>query len=147
MAAAGIVAFGGYVPLRRIPRATIAAAMAWANPALKSRASGERSFCDWDEDSITMAVEATRSCLAGRDRAGISSFALASTTLPFADRDNAVVAAMSLSFPLCELLGHLPHVGGCTTIAWATYSQTVRTSRGLCAPGSISWVRLLALIT
>lgn len=96
MAAAGIVAFGGYVPLLRIPRATIADAMAWANPALKSRASGERAFCDWDEDSITMAVEASRSCLAGRDPTAISNFALASTTLPFADRDNAVVAATAL---------------------------------------------------
>ena len=73
----GIIAYGGYVRMMRMPRAAIADAMDWANPSLRSRAIGERSICDWDEDSITMAVEAARVCLAGRDKSGIDIFHLA----------------------------------------------------------------------
>ena len=96
MAMPGIVAYAGYVPMLRIARASIADAMAWANPSLRQRGSGERSFCNWDEDSITMAVEAARSCLEGQDRSDIDSLSLVSTTLPFADRDNAVIVAAAL---------------------------------------------------
>jgi hydroxymethylglutaryl-CoA synthase len=92
----GIIAYAGYVPMLRIARACIADAMAWANPSLRQRGVGERSFCNWDEDSITMAVEAARSCLAGQDRDDITGLSLASTTLPFADRDNAVIVAAAL---------------------------------------------------
>ena len=56
----GIKSYAAYVPRLRMDRASIAAAHAWAMPALRSLGKGERSFCSWDEDSITMAVEAVR---------------------------------------------------------------------------------------
>jgi hydroxymethylglutaryl-CoA synthase len=94
----GILAFGAYVPRLRLRRETIADAMAWINPGLKSRAKGERSTCAWDEDSLTMAVEAARDCrLDGLDAP--DTLALASTTLPFADRDNAAVVTEALDLP------------------------------------------------
>ena len=60
-------------------------------------AQGERSMCNWDEDSLTMAVAASRDCLTGIDKSGIDGLYLASTTLPFADRQNAGIAATALN--------------------------------------------------
>ena len=96
---AGIHAFGGYVPRLRLQRRAIAEANAWFSPALMSLGRGERAIADWDEDSITMAVEAARDCLARRGREGIAQVFLASTTLPFQDRQNAgvVVEALNLA--------------------------------------------------
>ena len=76
----GILAFGAYVPRLRLARKAVAEANAWFNPALRSLAKGERAICNWDEDSVTMAVEAARDCLAGRDRGTITAVYLASTS-------------------------------------------------------------------
>jgi hydroxymethylglutaryl-CoA synthase len=59
----GITSFGGYVPRLRLARQAIVDAHAWADPGLVGTARGERSMCNWDEDAITMAVEAGRACL------------------------------------------------------------------------------------
>src|SRR5262245_45870267 len=56
----GILAFGAYIPWRRLQRKAIAETHGWFNPALKGQAKGERAFCNWDEDCVTMAVEAAR---------------------------------------------------------------------------------------
>ena len=37
MSERGILAFGAYIPRRRLPRKTIADAMAWVNPAMKAQ--------------------------------------------------------------------------------------------------------------
>ena len=60
----GIKAFGGYVPRRRLPRSVIVEANGWFNAGIKGYSKGERSMCNWDEDALTMAVEACRDCLA-----------------------------------------------------------------------------------
>jgi 3-hydroxy-3-methylglutaryl CoA synthase len=93
----GITAFGAYVPRLRLDRAAIAAAHRWMAPSLKGLAKGERAFCSWDEDAITMAVEAARNCLAESDRAEVSAISLASTSFPYADLQNSVIAAGALS--------------------------------------------------
>lgn len=93
----GILAIGAYIPAWRIRRETIAGAMDWAVPALKGMAKGERSVANWDEDAVTMAVEASRRCVEGLDRDGIGHVALASTTLPFADRSNSGLLADALN--------------------------------------------------
>ncbi|MBA2919522.1 3-hydroxy-3-methylglutaryl CoA synthase [Sphingomonas sp. MAH-20] len=95
----GILAFGAYIPRRRLQRAAVHAANTWFAPGLAGLARGERAIANWDEDSITMAVEAARDCLTGFDRAGVEGLTLASTTLPFADRLNAgaVKEALNLS--------------------------------------------------
>lgn len=92
----GITGFGAYFPRLRIERAAIAAAHAWMNPGLKSAGKGRRAFCSWDEDAVTMAVEAARDCLAGRSRGDIRALHLASTTLPYADLSSAVIVAAGL---------------------------------------------------
>jgi len=87
----GITAFGAYVPAGRLQRQAILAANGWFNPGLKAHANGERSIAHWDEDPITMAVEATRDCLSDMRRASLTGILFASTTMPFADRQNSVI--------------------------------------------------------
>jgi 3-hydroxy-3-methylglutaryl CoA synthase/uncharacterized OB-fold protein len=92
----GIKDCGAYLPRLRIERAAIGAATGWAGAPGRSP-RGQRSFCNWDEDSLTMAVEAARDCVRDIDRSTIGWMGLASTTLPFADRSNAAVAATALN--------------------------------------------------
>jgi 3-hydroxy-3-methylglutaryl CoA synthase/uncharacterized OB-fold protein len=93
----GIAAWGAYVPRARLERAAIAGALAWLQPGGgKARAKGTRSYCHWDEDAVTMAVEAARDCLGTAPRT-LEVLTLASTTLPFADRSNAGLVAGALA--------------------------------------------------
>ena len=96
---ASIIACGDYVPRLRLSRETISAAVGWLNPPNRARASGSRSVCNWDEDSLTMAVEAARNARAMASDARIDALALASTSLPFADRDGAALVAAALDLP------------------------------------------------
>src|SRR5262249_55856947 len=89
----GILAFGAYIPWRRLPRKAIAETHGWFNPALKGQAKGERAFCNWDEDPVTMAVEAARDALAGRDRSTIAALRFASTTYPLPYRLHSGIVA------------------------------------------------------
>lgn len=92
----GITAFGGYVPRLRLARKAIVAAHVWADPGLKGKARGERSMCNWDEDAVTMGVEAARNCLASITTPP-DAVLFASTSAPFADRQNAGVISTALS--------------------------------------------------
>jgi 3-hydroxy-3-methylglutaryl CoA synthase len=60
------------------------------------KAKGERAIANWDEDAITMAVEAGRDCLKGFKAEEVDHLTFASTTMPFADRQNAGIAALAL---------------------------------------------------
>lgn len=94
---AGIVSFGAYLPRLRLDRMSIMAAMGWLAPGLFSAAQGERTMCNWDEDSLTMAVAASQDCLSGVDKSNIDAVYMASTSMPFADRANAGILAASLN--------------------------------------------------
>ncbi|MBI1239475.1 MAG: 3-hydroxy-3-methylglutaryl CoA synthase [Alphaproteobacteria bacterium] len=97
----GIQSYGGYIPRLRLQRKAIAAANAWFAPGQAAQAKGERAIANWDEDAVTMAVEAGRDALPGtdpmKDRAHIDAIYFASTTMPFADRQNAGIVASALS--------------------------------------------------
>ena len=100
----GIAAFGAYLPRWRLQRSAIAASLAWLAQG-PTRARGERSYCNWDEDALTMAVEAGRACLASRPGATPAALWLASTSLPFADRSNSGLLAGALDLtPPCRTL-------------------------------------------
>ena len=98
---AGITAYGAYIPRRRLQRKAVAQANAWVAPNLVGGARGERAMANWDEDAVTMAFEAGRDCLPAadpaKDRAHVDAIYFASTTLPFADRQNAGIVAAALS--------------------------------------------------
>ena len=93
----GILAAGAYVPRMRLQRQAVVAAHAWFAPGLKALGKGERASGNWDEDTITMAVEAARDCLTDLDRGRVSRIVLASTSHPFADRQSAGVAKEALN--------------------------------------------------
>ena len=93
----GIVSYGGYIPRLRLNRMSIVQNIGWLVPAIVMVAQGERSFCNWDEDSLTMAVAASKDCLRGVEKKGVDGLFLGSTTLPFADRQNAGIVATALN--------------------------------------------------
>ena len=84
---AGIVSFGGYVPILRMDRKVIASA--WGRGAI----GGERSIANSDEDSITMALEAALNCLHGKNREDVDGLFFASTTPPYAEKMNSALIA------------------------------------------------------
>ncbi|MGD8266848.1 MAG: 3-oxoacyl-[acyl-carrier-protein] synthase III C-terminal domain-containing protein [Desulfobacterales bacterium] len=92
----GITSYGVYLPRLRLSRAAVVQGMGWFAPAIMTVAQGERAMCNWDEDSLTMAVAAARDCSVGRDKTALDGLYLASTTLPFADRQNAGIVAAAL---------------------------------------------------
>jgi hydroxymethylglutaryl-CoA synthase len=91
---AGIVAYGAYIPYYRLSRAEIA--RAWGLAA----APGERAVANYDEDSLTMAVAASRACLKGVDRKSVGGLYFASTTAPYREKQNAATIAAVLDLPL-----------------------------------------------
>ena len=95
----GITSWGAYVPRLRLQRKSVGGANAWFAPGL-ARAKGERAMANWDEDALTMAVEAGRASLPTPDplsgRAHLDALYFASTTMPFADRLNGGIAARAL---------------------------------------------------
>ncbi len=93
----GITSYGAYIPRLRLDRMAIFQAMGWFAPAIMMVAQGERSMCCWDEDTITMAVAASRDCLRGRNKGELDALYLASTTLPFGDRQNAGIVSAGLN--------------------------------------------------
>jgi 3-hydroxy-3-methylglutaryl CoA synthase/NAD(P)-dependent dehydrogenase (short-subunit alcohol dehydrogenase family)/putative sterol carrier protein len=93
----GITSYGAYIPRLRLNRMSIYQAMGWFAPAIIMVAQGERSMCNHDEDSLTMAVASARDCLTGKDKKTVDADYLCSTTLPFADRLNAGILATALN--------------------------------------------------
>ncbi len=116
----GITSYGAYVPRLRLSRAAVAQANAWANPALMAQGRGERAMANWDEDSLTMAVEAARDALSGRSADGIAAVYFGSSSHPFADRQNAgvVAAALDLSESIASVdLGGAQKAGTAALLA------------------------------
>lgn len=94
----GIVGYGAYVPRLRLQRSAAAKANAWLAPNLMGKAKGERAMANWDEDAITMAVEAARDCLGpADDRSHVQALIFATTTAPFSDRLNAGIVSAALT--------------------------------------------------
>lgn len=127
----GILSYGAYIPRLRLQRTAIAAANSWFNPGLRGLAKGERAMANWDEDAVTMAVEAARDCLTGFDRRAVASLYLASTTHPFDDRQNAAIAAGALHLrpALCSL-----DAGGSLRVATSTLATALAAAAGAEGP-------------
>ncbi len=86
---AGIISYGAYIPLWRLPREVIA--KAWESAST----GGERSVANNDEDTITMASEAAIDCLAGLEREKVDGLYFASTTSPYREKECATLVAMA----------------------------------------------------
>src|SRR5262249_25155437 len=80
-----------------LQREAICLANRWFNPA-SGISKGERAMANWDEDAVTMAVEAARDALRDFSRRPRSG-QLASTSLPFHDRQNHGILPAALHLP------------------------------------------------
>ncbi len=90
----GIKSFGAYIPRYRMNRKVIAQAIGWFSPV---GGKGERAVANFDEDAITMAVAAGMDCLGDLDNSHIDALYLASTTLPYKERQNAGIVSAALA--------------------------------------------------
>lgn len=96
-----IVSIGVYLPRLRLSRTAIAHALQWLSPGT-AHERGARTLAFWDEDSITMAVEAGRHCLARHapSTSAITALHLATTTPVFIECQNAAIAHAALRLPV-----------------------------------------------
>ncbi len=90
---AGIVSYGSYVPYRRLKRAAIAQVLGVA------AGKGERTVASFDEDSVSMAVEALRDALRGAPGPGLQALLFATTTPPYAEKLNAAIVGAAAQLP------------------------------------------------
>lgn len=89
----GIVAYGSYVPYRRLKRAAIAQVL--GVPAGK----GERTIASFDEDSVSMAVEALRDALRSAPSREVKALFFATTTPPYAEKLAAAIIGAAAQLP------------------------------------------------
>ena len=92
----GLIATTRYLPRLRLERSEVLAQHRWMAPGLRVLAKGRRTMASWDEDCVTMAVEAARRLPPLGTGNAPGELTLASTTLPFADRLNAGIVAAAL---------------------------------------------------
>lgn len=102
----GITAFGAYIPFNRMERKRLAEA--YGEPA----PPGEKAVANYDEDSVTMAVEAARDCLTGSGPAALGGVFFATTTPPYREKQSATTVAAAIDAP--------------DTIRTADYTSTLR---------------------
>ena len=86
----GIVSYGAYIPIYRMSRDM--PWLTWGGIPV----GGERSVANFDEDSITMSVEAGNNCLQGFDRGEVDALFLASTTTPYKEKQCAGIVSEAL---------------------------------------------------
>ncbi len=86
----GIKSYGAYVPFHRLDRTEIA--KFWGG----FKVPGEKAVAGFDEDSVTMGVEACRGCLKDFDKSDVDGFFFASTTSPYAEKQSAALVAAVL---------------------------------------------------
>lgn len=91
MAEIGIIGIGVHIPRYRLAGEVFA--QVWGQAA-----SGERAIANYDEDSLTMAVEASLAALEGREARGLDAVYFASTTPPYAEKSSAVLLATVADF-------------------------------------------------
>lgn len=82
---AGIVRYGSYVPYFRLTRAAIGGGR------------GERAVASYDEDAVSMAVEAARDALRGG--VAVDTLLFATTSPPYAEKLNAATIQAALDLP------------------------------------------------
>jgi len=89
---AGFVACGAYIPKYRLSRDLIA--RAWGVGSM----GGEKAVANYDEDTVTMAVEAAADCLGSIDTKKVDGLYFASTSPPYKEKQSASLIATVLDF-------------------------------------------------
>ena len=99
----GITAYGAYLPRMRLQKKVIAEANSWFDASLKGLGRGEKAVCNWDEDAVTMAVEAASDCMNEANKSNTGGLIFASTSGPFLDRQHSVLIAEALNLDIDNL--------------------------------------------
>ncbi len=99
---AGITGYGSYVPFHRVRRAAMGAG------------KGERAVASFDEDAVSMAVEAARDALRGA--APVEALLFATTSPPYAEKLNAATILAALDLPATARSAEL---GACSRMGLA----------------------------
>ena len=86
----GITSYGAYIPWHRIDRQNFL--KAWGGFAMP----GERAVASYDEDSLTMAVEAAIDCLKDMDPHNVDGLYFATTTSPYKEKQCSALIGMPL---------------------------------------------------
>jgi len=86
----GIKSCGVYIPFNRLERKRICEAYS------KKGDRGEKAVASYDEDSITMAVAAAADCCGLVESPNVQGVYMASTTLPYKEKQCATVVAAAL---------------------------------------------------
>jgi len=85
----GIVSYGAYIPIYRLSKEVLS--NTWGGGG-----KGEKAVANWDEDSITMAVEAGRDCIKDIQQDSIDALYFATTTPPYKEKQSASIIAAAL---------------------------------------------------
>jgi len=86
----GITSYGAYLPLHRLDRRNFA--KTWGGFGIP----GERTVAYYDEDSVTMAVEAAMDCLRATDPKAVDGLLFATTTSPYKEKQCSALMAVPL---------------------------------------------------
>ena len=123
----GITSCGYHIPFCRLEREKIG--QAWARRAGK----GERAAIYFDEDSLTLGLEAALRCVEQKGKAGIDAFYFSSTSAPFWQRSSASFMAAACDLPLeCETMDCWKHsLGYLGASSWSGCAQQWETLTGL----------------
>jgi hydroxymethylglutaryl-CoA synthase len=89
----GITGYSVYIPRFRLDRRLIV--QAWGT----EQAAGEAAVANYDEDALTMAVEAALDCLPSDDPAGLDGLYFASTSAPYREKQVASMVATACDLP------------------------------------------------
>ncbi len=87
----GITSYGAYIPWHRLNREDCV--KAWGGFAMP----GERAVAYYDEDSVTMAVEAGMDCLTGLDSQKVDGLFFATSSSPYKEKQCSAVMVWPLN--------------------------------------------------
>ncbi|MEE8470265.1 MAG: hypothetical protein V3S51_02940 [Dehalococcoidia bacterium] len=89
----GITSYGAYIPLHRLDRAELF--RAWGG-ILGMSVPGEKAVAGFDEDCVTMAVEAAIDCMGSVDPKAVDGLFFASTTHPYNEKQSSAIISVAL---------------------------------------------------
>ncbi len=111
----GIVSYGAYVPLHRLGKET----RGWMAPT-------EKAVASWDEDSLTMAVEAAVDAIGDGDRSAVDGVYFASTTSPYREKLVATTLGLAADLRTDILTADITDTLRCGTAAVRMAADTVK---------------------
>jgi hydroxymethylglutaryl-CoA synthase len=115
----GIQSFGAYVPRYRLRRDEIAKAL-----GVRSQ-GGERAVCNFDEDSLTLCMEALTDAIREIDPNTIDGLFVASTTFPYKEKSASSLLAAALDLKKRLLTADFSDSIRCGTTAMRTAIDSI----------------------